>query len=122
MIRKSQVSSQEGTLSGEGRQHRQSNLSPEQLAELQDAFNLFDTNKSGAIDASEMKAVLRALGFEVKRDDVRRMFNEVGKEVSEPILFQEFCKLMDGRMTKTLRKKSKKCFSCLTKTAQVRYQ
>eukprot|EP00923_Selenidium_pygospionis_P050209 GHVN01086708.1.p1 GENE.GHVN01086708.1~~GHVN01086708.1.p1 ORF type:complete len:128 (-),score=38.30 GHVN01086708.1:285-668(-) len=45
-----------------------------------------------------MKAVLRALGFEVKRDDVRRMFNEVGKEVSEPILFQEFCKLMDGRM------------------------
>ncbi|CAK0819679.1 unnamed protein product, partial [Prorocentrum cordatum] len=58
---------------GPGRGGRQAprqrqGLDDEQLEELREAFNLFDTEHSGTIDARELKAALRALGFEVKKD------------------------------------------------------
>merc|ERR1712217_854776 len=58
----------------------------------------FDTEHSGTIDARELKAALRALGFEVKKEDVRRMLSDVGKEPSQPIDFNDFCEMMRGRM------------------------
>jgi centrin-1 len=82
-----------------GRQQRQrQGLDEEQTEELREAFNLFDTEHSGTIDARELKAALRALGFEVKKEDVRRMLNDVGKDPSQPIDFNDFCEMMKGRM------------------------
>ena len=43
-------------------------LNEEQLEELREAFNLFDTDHSGAVDARELKAAMRALGFDVKKE------------------------------------------------------
>ena len=37
---------------------------------------LFDTDDSGTIDADELKVAMRAMGFEPKRDEVRRMIQE----------------------------------------------
>ena len=48
-------------------------LTKEQLEEIKEAFNLFDTDHSGTIDIRELKAAMRALGFEVKKEEVRRM-------------------------------------------------
>ncbi|CAJ1363261.1 unnamed protein product [Effrenium voratum] len=76
-------------------------LDDEQLEEIREAFNLFDTEQSGAIDARELKAALRALGFEVKKEDVRRMLADIGKDPSQPIDFNEFCEMMKGRRTGT---------------------
>merc|ERR1719326_1379632 len=73
-------------------------LDEEQVEELREAFNLFDTEHSGTIDARELKAALRALGFEVKKEDVRRMLNDVGKDPSQPIDFNDFQEMMRGRM------------------------
>merc|ERR1719395_263316 len=73
-------------------------LDDEQIEELREAFNLFDTEHSGTIDARELKAALRALGFEVKKEDVRRMLNDVGKDPSQPIDFNDFQEMMRGRM------------------------
>eukprot|EP00930_Biecheleria_cincta_P091861 TRINITY_DN81531_c0_g1_i1.p1 TRINITY_DN81531_c0_g1~~TRINITY_DN81531_c0_g1_i1.p1 ORF type:complete len:233 (+),score=65.53 TRINITY_DN81531_c0_g1_i1:43-699(+) len=73
-------------------------LDDEQLEEIREAFNLFDTEQAGAIDARELKAALRALGFEVKKEDVRKMLADIGKEPSQPIDFNEFCEMMRGRM------------------------
>jgi len=73
-------------------------LDDEQLEELREAFNLFDTEHAGTIDARELKAALRALGFEVKKEDVRRMLSDIGKDVSQPIDFNDFCEMMKGRM------------------------
>ncbi|CAK0791708.1 unnamed protein product, partial [Prorocentrum cordatum] len=70
-----------------------------QLEELREAFNLFDTEHAGAIDARELKAALRALGFEVKKEDVRRMLSDIGKDdPAQPIDFNDFCEMMKGRM------------------------
>eukprot|EP00933_Yihiella_yeosuensis_P041209 TRINITY_DN3562_c0_g1_i2.p1 TRINITY_DN3562_c0_g1~~TRINITY_DN3562_c0_g1_i2.p1 ORF type:complete len:207 (+),score=48.83 TRINITY_DN3562_c0_g1_i2:67-621(+) len=73
-------------------------LDEEQLEELREAFNLFDTEQAGAINARELKAALRALGFEVKKEDVKRMLSDIGKDPSQPIDFNEFCEMMKGRM------------------------
>jgi centrin-1 len=83
-----------GNQQGKNRQ----GLDDEQVEELREAFNLFDTEHSGTIDARELKAALRALGFEVKKEDVRRMLNDVGKDASQPIDFNDFQEMMRGRM------------------------
>merc|ERR1711865_544107 len=41
-------------------------LSDEQMEEIREAFGLFDGDASGAIDVRELKAAMRALGFEIK--------------------------------------------------------
>ena len=39
---------------------------------IREAFYLFDTNGSGAIDAKELKVAMRALGFEPKKEDIKK--------------------------------------------------
>merc|ERR1719217_445868 len=73
-------------------------LDEEQVEELREAFNLFDTEHSGTIDARELKAALRALGFEGKKEDVRRMLTEIGKDPTQQVDFNDFCEMMRGRM------------------------
>lgn len=79
-------------------QKQRQGLDEEQVEELREAFNLFDTEHSGMIDARELKAALRALGFEVKKEDVRRMLAEIGKDPSQPIEFNDFLDMMRGKM------------------------
>ena len=52
----------------------------------------------GTIDAKELKAAMRALGFQVKKADVRRMIAEVDKDESGAIDFDEFVEMMTGKM------------------------
>lgn len=40
-------------------------LDEEELEEIREAFNLFDTDGKGTIDIRELKAAFRALGFQV---------------------------------------------------------
>ena len=42
-------------------------LSEEQRQEIKEAFDLFDTDKTGTIDYHELKVAMRALGFDVKK-------------------------------------------------------
>ena len=42
-------------------------LTEEQKSELKEAFDLFDTERTGQIDYHELKVAMRSLGFEVKR-------------------------------------------------------
>jgi centrin-1 len=71
-------------------------LDAEQLEELKEAFNLFDTDNNGQIDAKELKAAMRALGFQVKKADVRKMIADIDAE--ETISFDGFVEIMSGRM------------------------
>jgi centrin-1 len=73
-------------------------LNEEQLEELREAFNLFDTDHSGAVDARELKAAMRALGFDVKKEQVRGMLNDIGKDAADTIDFDEFCELLGSKM------------------------
>lgn len=71
-----------GALSGAGSARRvrgrggTAGLSEDQRAEIQEAFDLFDTDKSGSIDYHELKVAMRALGFPVRKEEVRRLITE----------------------------------------------
>ena len=73
-------------------------LDAEQTEELKEAFNLFDTDNNGQIDAKELKAAMRALGFQVKKAEVRKMIADVNKEEAGIITFDDFVEIMTGRM------------------------
>ena len=51
-------------------------LSDDQRQEIREAFDLFDTDKDGAIDYHELKVAMRALGFDMKKAEVLDILRE----------------------------------------------
>lgn len=51
-------------------------LSDEQRQEMKEAFDLFDTEKTGRIDYHQLKVSMKAMGFEVRKADVLKLMKE----------------------------------------------
>ena len=68
---------------GKAKSHFRQELTEVQKSEIKEAFDLFDTEGSGTIDARELKVALRALGFEPQKDEIKRLLNEVDKSGTE---------------------------------------
>jgi centrin-1 len=73
-------------------------LSEEQKQEIREAFDLFDTDGSGTIDAKELKVAMRALGFEPKKEEVKKMIADVDADGTGCIGFEDFLSLMTQKM------------------------
>jgi Ca2+-binding EF-hand superfamily protein len=73
-------------------------LTDEQRQEIKEAFDLFDTDGSGTIDAKELKVAMRALGFEPKKEEIRKMITDIDKDGSGTIDFAEFLDMMTAKM------------------------
>ncbi len=73
-------------------------LTEEQKQEIREAFDLFDTEGTGLIDAKELKVALRALGFEPKKEEIRKMLSDVDKEGTGLVSYQSFFDLMTTKM------------------------
>lgn len=74
-------------------------LTEEQKQEIREAFDLFDTDGSGTIDAKELKVAMRALGFEPKKEEIKKMISDIDKDGSGTIDFQEFLEMMTAKMS-----------------------
>ena len=44
---------------------------------MKEAFDLFDTDGSGSIDQKELGVVMKALGFEPNRDEIRKILMDM---------------------------------------------
>ena len=66
-------------------------LSEEEISEIREAFDLFDTDGSGTIDPKELKAAMQSLGFEAKNATIYAMVQDIDKDGSGQIDFEE-CK------------------------------
>ena len=77
---------------------RQGGLTEEQKQEIREAFDLFDTDGSGTIDAKELKVAMRALGFEPKKEEVKKMIADIDKDGDGTIDFNEFLDMMTAKM------------------------
>ena len=64
-------------------------LSAEEVAEIREAFDLFDVDGSGRIDVSELAAAMRGLGFEAKNATIYQMIAQVDADASGSIDFDE---------------------------------
>jgi len=104
-------------------------LTEEQKQEIREAFDLFDTDGSGecgpfffspylpspkdptphnngffsqlpgTIDAKELKVAMRALGFEPKKEEIKKMISDIDKDGSGNIDYQEFLEMMTTKMS-----------------------
>lgn len=78
-----------------GRQH---GLSAQKRQEIKEAFELFDTDGSGTIDAKELNVAMRALGFEMTEEQINNMIADVDKDGSGAIDFDEFVYMMTTKI------------------------
>eukprot|EP00758_Cryptobia_borreli_P001954 Tbor_TRINITY_DN2668_c0_g1::TRINITY_DN2668_c0_g1_i1::g.17919::m.17919/K16465/CETN1; centrin-1 len=75
------------------------NLTEEQRQEIKEAFDLFDTDGSGSIDAKELKVAMRALGFEPKKEEIRKMISDIDTDGRGTIDFNAFLEMMTTKMS-----------------------
>lgn len=54
-----------------------SNLSSEEVEEIRNAFQLFDTNNTGKISPSELKQAMQSLGFDTRNPTIYNMIAEL---------------------------------------------
>jgi centrin-1 len=74
-------------------------LDEEAMEEIKEAFSLFDTEGKGVIDVRELKAAFRALGFQVKKAEIRQMFVDMDKDLSSATVnFDEFVEMVTPKM------------------------
>ncbi|KAM3252767.1 Calcium-binding protein CML19 [Capsicum annuum] len=77
---------------------RHPGLTQQKRQEIKEAFELFDTDGSGTIDASELNVAMRALGFEMTGEQVEQMIADVDKDGSGAIDFDEFVHMMTAKI------------------------
>merc|ERR1712125_65992 len=110
-----------GNMSRRGAKKKPGQLTDDQLDEIREAFSLFDADASGMIDVRELKAAMRALGFEVKNEELKKMVTDVDHDGNGTIEFVEFLAMMTGKMgEKDTREDIEKCSSCSTMTTPTR--
>ena len=81
-----------------GGKRKRMTLTEEQRQEIKEAFDLFDTDGSGKIDAKELKVAMKALGFESKKEEIRKIIADIDKEGSGQIDYRDFTDLMVIKM------------------------
>jgi len=73
-------------------------LSDEQKADIQEAFSLFDTQGTGTIDTKDLKVAMRALGFEPRKEEIKKMMMEADKDNTGKLSLDNFITLMANKM------------------------
>ncbi|KAL6656974.1 hypothetical protein ACP70R_004754 [Stipagrostis hirtigluma subsp. patula] len=73
-------------------------LTKQKRQEIKEAFDLFDTDNSGTIDAKELNVAMRALGFEMTEEQITQMIADVDKDGSGAIDYEEFEHMMTAKI------------------------
>merc|ERR1712032_78751 len=74
-------------------------LTPEQLEEFREAFNLFDKNGDGRITSQELGTVMQSLGQHPTDAELRDMINEIDVDGNGTVDFDEFIVMMAKKFT-----------------------
>src|SRR5258707_7923947 len=73
--------------------HTRPELTDEQKQEIKEAFELFDTDKDGAVDYHELKVAMRALGFDLKKAEVLKTLRDHDKTGHGLLEYDDFVKI-----------------------------
>ena len=73
-------------------------LSEDKKIEIKEAFDLFDTNKTGKIDYHELRVAMRALGFETKKQEIQKIRQEYDREDTGGIAYDDFEEIMTQKI------------------------
>merc|ERR1740120_447794 len=72
-------------------------LTEDEVDEIREAFNLFDTDGSGTIDPGELKAAMRSLGFETKNPTIFQMIADLDSD-GNVIGFDDFLDAISSKL------------------------
>eukprot|EP00450_Noctiluca_scintillans_P003018 CAMPEP_0194498124 /NCGR_PEP_ID=MMETSP0253-20130528/14860_1 /TAXON_ID=2966 /ORGANISM="Noctiluca scintillans" /LENGTH=173 /DNA_ID=CAMNT_0039339729 /DNA_START=52 /DNA_END=573 /DNA_ORIENTATION=- len=74
-------------------------LTDDEVEEIREAFNLFDTDGSGMIDPRELKAAMQSLGFETKNPTIYQLIADLDKGgASGTIDFEDFLQAITDKL------------------------
>ncbi len=62
-------------------------------------FDLFDSDHNDTIDTEELKQALSNLGIDAKNQTLQNMMNDIDKNQSGTIDFDEFIEMMTAKMS-----------------------
>lgn len=68
-------------------------LSEDQKQEIKEAFDLFNADHTG-LDYHECKVAMRALGFPVKKEEVRKIMGDYDRDGTGKLSFDDFLEVM----------------------------
>ena len=81
------------------KKYEKNGLTEDEVMEIKEAFDLFDTDKSGEIDVEELKNALKNLGIDAKNQTLANMMADLDKDKSGQIDFNEFIDMMTAKMS-----------------------
>ena len=81
------------------KKYEKNGLTEDEVMEIKEAFDLFDSDKSGQIDTEELKAALKNLGIDAKNQTLSNMMADLDKDNSGQIDFGEFIDMMTAKMS-----------------------
>eukprot|EP00547_Thalassionema_nitzschioides_P011873 CAMPEP_0194263272 /NCGR_PEP_ID=MMETSP0158-20130606/46972_1 /TAXON_ID=33649 /ORGANISM="Thalassionema nitzschioides, Strain L26-B" /LENGTH=220 /DNA_ID=CAMNT_0039003451 /DNA_START=291 /DNA_END=954 /DNA_ORIENTATION=- len=73
-------------------------LSEDDIADLKEAFSMFDINGDGTIELEELQQVMKKLGQNPSKEELKEMINSVDDNGDNEIDFDEFLILMKSRI------------------------
>ncbi len=73
-------------------------LTAEQKQGIREAFNLFDVDKTGTIDANELRVALRAMGFDVDKAEIREIMRDYDRDHTGELKLQDFTDIMTAKL------------------------
>jgi centrin-3 len=80
-----------------GRQPRVE-LTEDQRLEIKEAFDIFDSDKSGSIDRHELRVAMRAMGFDVSKNEILEIMEAKDPSNTGSINFQAFQEVVGEKM------------------------
>ena len=63
-------------------------MTEDEIEEIKEAFDLFDTDGTGTIDPKELKAAMQSLGFEAKNQTIFQMISDLDRNNNGAIDFE----------------------------------
>jgi centrin-3 len=72
-------------------------LTEDQKAEIREAFDLFDSNKTGCVDYRELKVSMRALGFDVKKAEVMELMKKYDRNETGSIQWEDYFEILSEK-------------------------
>jgi len=79
------------------RNRKRATLAPNQLDNLREAFNIFDKDSDGKINAEEIGAVMRNMGVNPTDNDLQAMIDRYDDDGNGTIEFFEFVNMMAAK-------------------------
>lgn len=80
-----------------GTMAKRTELTEQQKTEIKEAFELFDGDSIGYIDIKEVKVAMRALGFDPKKEELRKILSNVEMN-NGMVSYSEFYDLVETKI------------------------